>query len=122
METMGEQIKRTYGTRAVFFREDTGYWVGSARDANGKNHQVYARTKRKAELKLQELKERLTRGELQSSRLKLGAFMQQWLAGVERRKAFNTHRAYESATRTYVIPALGNVPLGRLTPHQVQGW
>jgi integrase len=120
--SVAEKSKRTYGTGSVFYREDIDYWVGAARDANGKNRQVYAKSKRKAELKLEELKERLARGEQQSSRLKLGEYMRQWLAGVERRRAFNTYRAYESATRTYIIPALGNIQLGRLTPHQVQAW
>jgi integrase len=112
--------KRTYGTGAVFFREDLGYWVGSARDANGKNHQVYARTKPKAERKLEELKEQVAKGEVVPARITVGEYLVRWLDGIEKRRAWNTYASYRYLIREGILPHVGRVQLDKLNPHQVQ--
>jgi integrase len=112
--------KRTYGTGAVFFREDLGYWVGAVRDANGKQHQVYAKTKPKAERKLEELKERIARGEAVSERMTVAAYLEQWLDGIEKRRAWNTYASYRYLIRGGILPHIGKIQLGKLTPHHVQ--
>jgi integrase len=117
---MATNQKRTYGTGSVFYREDTGYWVGSARDASGKQHHVYAKTKKKAEIKLEELKERIARGEVVSERMTVGAYLERWLEGIQKRRSWNTWCSYRYLVRDGMVPYIGKIQLGKLSPHHVQ--
>ncbi len=116
-----EQTKRTYGTGSVYYNERLKRWVGQDRDPNGKRITVYGKTKPQAEKKLAAIRGQIARGEtIGTNRDKLGAFLTRWLEGVKRRRAHKTWIGYRINVEHHILPHLGNVPLGKLTVHQVQ--
>ncbi len=68
------------------------------------------------------LTERIERGEVRHTRESFGEYWQRWLA---RRKPYlepGTWQGYEINGRLRLLPALGDVPLGRLGVEDVRAW
>lgn len=60
-------------------------------------------------------------GGIPPTRLRLGEFLEQWLHDyAESHVSPTTLRTYQDIVRVHVIPALGHVPLSRLSPHSIQ--
>jgi integrase len=118
---VADKDRRTYGTGSVYYNERLKRWVGQDRDANAKRVTVYGKTKSEAERKLAAVRGKLARGEtIGTNRDKLGPFLELWLEGIKRRRAHKTWIGYRINVQHHILPYLGNVPIGRLTVHQVQ--
>ena len=79
-------------------------------------------TRREAEAALPKLLAQMGAGStLPSPRLTVGLFLEQWLRGyVEGLPSPVTRRNYRDIIRVHLLPALGHVPLMRLSPQTVQ--
>jgi integrase len=124
-----KQPKRERGPRgagSVYQRKD-GRWVGQLYlgvDSLGKPRlwRAYAKTEAEAVAKRDQAKGELLGGKLVvGDKQTVAEFLTAWL---EKYKATtrrpNTVRGYASKINTYLIPALGSVPLSKLTAQQVQ--
>ncbi len=54
------------------------------------------------------------------STLTVGEFLERWITSVKPNLAAKTHERYEQVVRLHLIPNLGDIPLGKLGPLQVQ--
>ena len=79
------------------------------------------RTKREAEARLAAVQTGIARGEaVDTSRTPLRDYLPAWLAGAKGRLRPSTHRGYDLVVRLHLVPALGHVPLNRLTPDVIE--
>jgi integrase len=86
---------------------------GTRRNAAG-----WSKTKRAAQQALRDMLTDASRGELvDPSRQPLGAYLDEWAAGL--RLAPSTIASYRKNIRLHIAPALGTVPLNRLTTEQI---
>ena len=118
---------RKRGDGSIHLRKD-GRWEGRfvvGRDKRGfpvtKN--VLARTKSECAAKLKELRERLETPTPEPTRpgITLGAWLDRWYQ--EYKKANlrpNTQMSYERRIYQHIIPALGRIPLDKLTARDIQ--
>ena len=118
---------RKRGDGSIHLRKD-GRWEGRfvvGRDERGfpvtKN--VLARTKSECAAKLKELRERLETPAPEPTRsgITLGAWLDRWYQ--EYKKANlrpNTQMSYERRIYQHIIPALGRIPLDKLTARDIQ--
>ena len=118
---------RKRGDGSIHLRKD-GRWEGRfvvGRDERGfpvtKN--VLARTKAECVAKLKELRERLETPAPEPTRpgITLGAWLDRWYQ--EYKKANlrpNTQMSYERRIYQHIIPALGRIPLDKLTTRDIQ--
>ena len=54
------------------------------------------------------------------NRLKVGQWLEHWLDTVRAEVSPKTHERYEEIVKSYLVPALGNLPLMKITPSQIQ--
>jgi integrase len=135
---MGEQGPRAEHARALTAFE--GQWLmrGHVRkrgkkwsividvgtDERGKRKQRWHsgfETKREAEIELTKLLGQLQTGTyVVPTRRSLGEFLElEWLPAIRHTIRPLTYESYERGCRNHLVPLLGNVPLQRLTPAQV---
>lgn len=82
---------------------------------------LLARSRPEVEAKLRAALDAEARGlPATDARLRLAEHLTDWLENVRPRVRPRTYQSYESVVRVHLIPALGHVPLIRLTPQQVQ--
>lgn len=60
--------------------------------------------------------------QLEVSRETVAEYMAEWLTLCEKRLRHNTLKGYRQATRTYIVPYLGDLPLQQLKPIQLERW
>lgn len=77
-------------------------------------------SKEAAEAAREKAKETLRKGADPSERVKLGEYLTKWLANRPDLKP-STRHGYEVNISTYLIPLLGHIYLGRLTPDDIAG-
>jgi integrase len=79
-------------------------------------------TKKSAQLRLAELLVAVEGGSyVKPKRLTLGEYLQEWLQGyVELNCSPRTKSSYEMIVRKHIVPDLGEIPLSRLEPRQLQ--
>jgi integrase len=95
------------------------------RDASGKDrYKWYAHpTRRDAEAHLNALMAQVGMGASPPpTRLRLDAYLQQWLDAMGSHVRPTTLRIYRYAVEHYIVPTLGPLPLLRLTPPAVEEW
>lgn len=108
------------------FRRKDGLW-GASLDLgyiNGKRKRktVYARTRKEAAEKLQELRKQIDQGvNLATQRQSVGEFLSYWLENhVQGALAPKTAARYEQTIRLHLTPAIGHILLPRLSSQHVQ--
>ncbi len=81
-------------------------------------------TKRNAEMHLIQLQAQAQAGgPLPPARLRVGEYLEQWLRDYAAGQvAANTLRSYQDTARLHLIPALGHLPLSRLSAPAIQGY
>ena len=93
-------------------------------DFNGRRRQVSgtASSFRQAELMSTKLQAEVDRGAfLKPSKIKVEAFLNQWLDGyVKSTVGDKTLELYSYLSKKHLIPALGNIPLANLRPQHIQ--
>lgn len=95
------------------------------RGTDGKYKQKCVRfhgTRQQAEQKERDLRGEVYRGEfVEPSKLTLGTYLEEWVeTAIKPRRATNTYHLYKTIIKNYLKPALGHLPLQRLTAMHVQ--
>src|SRR5690606_37451634 len=101
------------------FRRGDGYYVAQLQ-VNGKRRTAYAKTKREAQRKLAEMRQRAAQdgGVAQPGTRTLDDVFDLYFDGASLRPTTKAH--YEYVVRTYIAPTLGRVRLARLEPGDLQ--
>jgi len=116
---MGARRRNREGS--IYCRKD-GTWVGVASLADGRRKYLYGASEEEVRRKLSGVLRTLESGQVADARgLKVGTFLDQWLADVVKPTVRPwTFAGYEVHVRLHLKPALGRIPLERLTPLHVQ--
>ncbi len=88
-----------------------------------KQHNVSCRglTQREAAAKLREIESAIARGEYHHDADRtLAEYLEEWLEHAKGSLAASTHILYGMLVRAHIVPALGGIRLGKLTPLQLQ--
>jgi len=112
--------RRGQGEGTIIQRPD-GRWAAAVSLGNGRRKWFYGKTHREVRDKLTGALRAHQQGlPLAGERQKVDAFLARWLDEVARPKVRpSTFRSYESLVRIHIAPALGHVPLAKLTPQDV---
>lgn len=125
--------RRAHGDGGLFARKD-GRWQGIlelGRDGSGKRQRlsVYGRTRREVAQKLEAAKnERRIGVRAGAGEERLRDYLTRWLVlrdprtpGAGTRKLrYTTWSGYDARMRRHVIPAIGHLPIAKLTPEHVR--
>jgi integrase len=103
-------------------KRPNGSWAWRLTLEDGRRESAYDRDQKAARRKCLAKADLLRKGvDPTASRQTLGNFLSWWLADVVApRREPKTVSAYRYAVNYYVIPALGRIQLGKVTPQQVQ--
>ncbi len=99
-----------------------GRWVARYTLSNGRRRSVYGTTRAEAAQKLAAaIRNRDAGVPVLDERTTLGKFLVQWLElSVKGRNRPSTQRSYDGHVRVHLIPALGSIPLARLSPADIE--
>jgi integrase len=121
---MSEQAKakrRGHGEGTIKQRAD-GRWEARVTLPEGGRKSLYGKTRKEVQDKLRVTLKDVDAGiDVQAAGQSVGAFLDRWLADVVAPTlAPKTVSSYTEITRRHIVPTLGRVPLGKLTPADVQ--
>ncbi|WP_228844418.1 site-specific integrase [Mycobacteroides abscessus] len=117
--------RRTRGEGGLYKRGD-GMWIGSVDiptdDGTRRRKTVSSKNKAKALSKLRELRRNIEEGQVPTTgTTTVERWLDHWLETIQRPHCRpTTYRYYESTIRLYINPAIGPVPLDKLTPAKVR--
>lgn len=112
--------RRGSGEGSIRQRTD-GRWEGTLRLAGGRRRSVYGKTQREVLAKMTRAKRDRELGlPMRSERTTTGAYLARWLESTRASLRPSTWRRYEVLVRVHALPALGQIPLARLGPADVE--
>ena len=113
--------RRGNGEGSIYKRED-GRWCGMVSLDDGRRKVVYARTRQEITKKLADALKAKALGVLVTDeRQTVEEHLEEWLRDTAKpRIRPSTFTSYESIVRKHIVPAIGKVPVRKLTPQQVQ--
>lgn len=96
-------------------------FVGYKPDGKRKMKTIYGRTIKEVEQKEREIRDSIENGiDLGKSDMTLKEWGLQWLEVYKNNVSNATRLMYESSLNNYIIPNLGNIPLSKIKPVQIQ--
>lgn len=108
--------KRGNGEGTVFQRSD-GRWVTKLTLHDGRRKEFYGRTREEAVAKLDAAKAALRAGQtLPSERVTVASYAATWLAMKRSMIRYKTYSNWECLIRLHVVPNIGKLQIGRVTP------
>ncbi len=115
--------RRAKGEGHIRRRKD-GRWEARITLADGRRRSYFGKTRAEVAQKLREALSKRDSGlPLPFERETLGAFLDAWLRDVAApRLRPRTFESYRAIVQQHLKPALGRLPLARLTPHRVQAY
>ncbi len=113
--------RRANGEGSIYQRGD-GRWAAQVTLPDGKRRAFYGHSHAEVRDKLRHAQATLSQGvDLPDERLTLAAHLDRWLEeSVKPSVRQRTAQRYADLARVHIVPALGRVPLARLTPLAVQ--
>ena len=113
--------KRGHGEGTIFRRSD-GRWCGMVSLEDGRRKVLYAKSRQEISQKIAEALRVKTLGVLVTDeRQTVAQYLTEWLRDTAKpRIRPSTYTSYESIVRKHIVPAIGRVPVRKLTPQQVQ--
>ncbi|MBC5805666.1 MAG: tyrosine-type recombinase/integrase [Candidatus Eremiobacter antarcticus] len=117
--------RRSPGEGSVYQRKD-GWWRGTISlgyDQTGKRRRqvVYGKTKTQVIAKLREIAPGpIAQSAYDAQRVTLEEHLTRWLASRRAHLRPTTHRSYADTIRLHIAPSLGRIPLGALTPANIE--
>ena len=112
--------KRRGNSEGSIYKRKDGRYAASI-VVEGKRHTSYARTRAEANNRLQELQRKQKQGiPLTTSQMPLREYLAQWLGRIKSIKRPSTYEGYEIMVRVHIIPHLGRIRLGMLTPEHIE--
>jgi len=98
-----------------------GLWEARYTAADGRRRSLYAKTRREAQERLRAALSDKDRGiRPTDGRLTVSTYLEDWLTGsVAIRNRPRTAASYRETVERYIAPAIGRIPLAKLTPEHV---
>ena len=117
-------IRRGKGEGSLYQRKSDGRWVGSFKPEDGSRKYVYGDTRKEAHEKLQKAMRDCQQGKLlANSKQTVRQYLEQWLEQAHHPSIRETtYHEHGILLRVHILPALGHVPLQRLTPQRIQAF
>jgi len=115
--------KRGNGAGSVYHRKSDNKWVGSVSLENGKRKVFYGKTQKEVQDKVNEALYQQQRGTLITAPNEpLKDYLGRWLEEVciPPNLRVSTYVKYKKTITTYIIPAIGRVPLQKLGPLHIK--
>ncbi len=115
--------KRGNGAGSVYHRKSDNKWVGSISLENGKRKVFYGKTQKEVQDKVNEALYQQQKGMLITAPNEpLKVYLERWLEVVcmPPNLRVSTYVKYKKTINTYIIPAIGRVPLQKLEPLHVK--
>ena len=115
--------KRGNGAGSVYHRKSDNKWVGSISLENGKRKVFYGKTQKEVQDKVNEALYQQQKGVLITApNESLKVYLERWLEVVcmPPNLRVSTYVKYKKTITTYIIPAIGRVPLQKLEPLHVK--
>lgn len=100
-------------------KRNNGLWEGRVTLANGKRRSIYGRSRERVATELRELVRAAENGAV-PDRSAVGEYLASWLTGVQPSLRPTTWRRYRQLIEIHAIPAIGSIPLKKLTPDHLQ--
>jgi integrase len=118
-----KQKRRGRGEGTVYQRRD-GRWVAELTLEDGKRRPFYGKTQEEAIAKLKQAEYEKKQGILATGpKQKLEAHLIYWLEEVHKLKIRHTsYLRYRAALYKHILPALGDIPLQKLTTQRIQAF
>lgn len=113
---------RGQGEGSIWYDEKRDIWRGAVSLGNGKRRQVQGTTKREVNEKLTQIKYDLQRGMVALTDETFGGYLADWLIGVEHTVRPTTYQRYARDCRLHIVPELGERPLAKLAPRDLQAF
>lgn len=114
--------KRGNGEGSIYQRVSDGKWVGSITLENRKRKVIYGKTRKEVQEKLKAALHAQQQGTLITARQQtLKQYIEDWLENTHRQNIRpRSYERYEEIVRLHIVPAIGNIPLQKLTPQRLQ--
>jgi integrase len=97
-----------------------GRWIAQVSVDGGARRRFYGKTRAEANAKLQVALGAVRAGlPVPTDRLTVATYLDDWLTGATRALRPSTASTYERHIRLHILPTLGNLPLARLRPEQL---
>jgi integrase len=114
--------KRGNGEGSIYQRKSDGKWVGSITLENRKRKVFYGDTRKEVQEKMKVALREQQQGTLITARQQsVKEYLEDWLENTHKRSIRpRSHERYEEIVRLHIVPAIGKVPLQKLTPQRVQ--
>ena len=112
--------RRGNGEGTIFQRKD-GRWTAGAEVGGYQRKWIYGKTRREVADRLSKLQRDVAEGRpVMNDRLSVAEYLNRWLYEVAKQRTRPmTWRGYEHLVRLHILPSLGRVRLGKLTPQHV---
>jgi integrase len=115
--------QRGHGEGSIYQRQD-GRWAASITLENRKRKTFYGKTRREVQEKLRVALNEQKQGILSTGpQQTVKQFLEQWLEEVHKPAIrIGTYKGYRRYLDKHILPALGRVPIQKLTPQHVQAF
>ncbi len=120
---MTKRKRRGQGEGSIYYREDEKRWVASFIGEDGKRRYRSGKTRKEAYEKFQQALQEQKQGKLiTGTHQTVRQYLEYWLDAVCKPPALriSSYEKYRKLINTYILPALGHIPLQKLTPQHVQ--
>lgn len=114
--------KRGNGEGSIYQRKSDAKWVGSITLENRKRKVFYGDTRKEVQEKMKVALREQQQGTLVTARQQtLKQYLEDWLENTHKQNIRpRSFERYEEIVRLHIVPAIGNVPLQKLTPQRLQ--
>lgn len=114
--------RRGHNEGTIRKRED-GRWEARLSLDDGRRKSFYGKTRQEVQRKLAQAQRDLEGGlPVVGERQTLGQYLSTWFASSKHRLKQSSYRRYRTNLRFHILPALGNVPLSKLTAQRLQAF
>ncbi len=115
--------RRGQGEGSIYLRKD-GRWCASITLENRKRKTFYGKTRKEVQEKLRVALNEQKQGILSTGpQQTVKQFLEQWLEEVHKPSIrIGTYKGYRGYLDKHILPALGHIPLQKLTPQNVQAF
>lgn len=112
-------MKRGHGEGSVRLRAD-GRWEARVSLPDGKRKSIFGKTRAEALNKARAVLRDLEKGVSPADgRLTVEVYLKRWLEAAKPTLDYKSYIHYESEVRLHIVPFIGNTPLVKLTPFQL---
>lgn len=114
--------KRGNGEGSIYFRQSDKKWVGSITLENHKRKVLYGSSRKEVQEKMKvALREQQQGALVTAPQQTLKQYLEDWLDNTHKQNIRpRSYERYEEIVRLHIVPAIGNVPLQKLTPQRLQ--